>query len=325
MTLEKLVDYVSMREVLDSVSKQVPIPENWAKILPLTQIPTLSDIGPYKNQTQEFHKASHSLRLSALNDLFQAAYRYSEAAPVLDQYFHNALNQGPKWFDWRETGRPKISNAARDEALMMLVYMVNYFPRCLEDFRTGRYDRYPHHGIPTHEGMFENPNGADRIQQIVFERKELLEFLNHIGIPHSLDTAALSIQPAVSDHEIGLEGKATLANAGSVSAVTVEPTSTIHRATRPGDHKLRRCIDKARSEVLNPNDVQEVWIRLQEMAEGRNGIRPSEMRAFVIGKGIEYLNGETITYFTKNLLGKQFANERAKQRQKKSQADDLVP
>lgn len=304
------MEYVSLREVLDSVSKQVPIPEDWEKILPLSHIPNLPLTGRYKNQTEDFRASLHKLRLSAINDLFQSAYRCSQAAPVLDQYLHNAAPGGPKWLDWGETGRPKISDSARSEGLRMLVHMSGYFARCLEDFQIGRYEKYPHHGIPLYEGMFKNSNDVDRIQQIVFYREEIIEFLDDIGIPHSLGALAFPANEAKTSSKE--EKNHTTSNVSVKSTAAKKPAVTVHRTSMPADHKLRRCIDDARGEVANRDDTQAVWSKLVDMAIGKNRARPSEMINFVDGKGIAFLGPEKIEYFTKRLLGKQFSNERRK-------------
>ncbi|MFS2162443.1 hypothetical protein [Variovorax sp. Varisp62] len=324
------MEYVSLREVLDSVSKQVPIPEDWEKILPLSRIPFLQEGGRYKNQTEDFQAALHKLKLSAINDLFQSAYQHSEAAPVLDQYLHNAAPHGPKWFDWRETGRPKISDSARHEGLRILVYMSEYFARCLEKFRAGRYDKYPRHGIPLYEGMFKNLEDSDRIKQIVFDRNELVGFLDEIGIPHSISAKSSSAQASAIEAslatsliagEIDSKERVTPSKRDSSekSVLLAQPTSTIHRTPNPGDHKLRKCIDQARAEADNRDNVGDVWDKLKEMADEIKGPRPQGMGAFVEGKGIKYSDAQGFTrYFTKKLLGKQFSNERSKLRRSKN-------
>lgn len=320
------MEYVSLREVLDSVSQQVPIPEDWERILPLSRIPFLREGGRYKNQTEDFQAALHKFKLSAINDLFQSAYRHSEAAPVLDQYLHNAAPHGPKWFDWGETGRPKISDSARHEGLRILVYMSGYFARCLEDFRTGRYDKYPHHNIPLHEGMFKNPKDSDRITQIVFNRNELIGFLNEIEIPHSISATASSAQAvavktslatSLIAGEMDSKERAThlTSDSSAKSVAMTQITSAVHRTPNPNDHKLRKCIEQARAEVDDRDNADDVWEKLKEMAEGTKRARPREITGFSEVEGIKYSNAKGLSsYFTKPLLRKQFSNERRKLR-----------
>lgn len=301
--------FISVREVLDSIANQLTVPQDYVDRLPISDTPTSdpAEIWPYSDQKKAppIVRWFHNVKVRMLNDLFISAFQRSNAAAVLDQHLHNST-QRPKWYDCNETGRPKVSETAHAEVQPMLVHMAHYFDRYMKAFRAGRFEHWPRgSNIQGSEGKFGKPADDQRMELIGFDHSELVEFLDRHAISHSLGTASHLILPRAAE-------------ASEVNRLTppsqspVDFASRIHRAEKPGDHKLRRCIDQARNEAKDRWDVDEVWRILAEMAEGVRRRRPPEMERHVLGRGIEFRRGVNTVYFTHKHLGKQFAYERKK-------------
>lgn len=202
------MEFISVLELVDSVAKHVSIPVGWKDgVLKREEIP----VTPFIDRFGRVHalEGNHNIKIGMLNGLFLMAFRASQAASIIDQHLHNAAEQGPSWFDWGETGRPKLSEAARNDAMPMLVHMSRYFDRYEEFYQTGRFDNWPiANDIPTSEGKFKNGDDFQRLSEIGFERTELMEFLGRCGILHlfcgspSAEVGATPASQAFSDSNV---------------------------------------------------------------------------------------------------------------------------
>jgi len=142
------------------------------------------------------------MQINLLSHLFLSAYRDSQAAGALDCYLDR--EDAPDWYDWGQTRWPKVSTVARTEGLAKLVHMSRYFDRYAKAYQSGRFDNWPRlSDIQSHEGKYERPEDAQRLREIGFDRNELIEYLDKIGIPHTLGevcSVAENVQQSASDN-----------------------------------------------------------------------------------------------------------------------------
>lgn len=327
------MEFVSVREVLDSIADQFPVPQGCIDSLPNSDTPDSDPSVVWhntgQNQAPSITRVYHDFRLRMLNDLFRSAFQRSNAAAVLDQYLHNSA-QRPKWYDRAETGRPKVSETAHAEVQPMLVHMAHYFDRCMTAFRARRFENWPRgSNLLSSEGKFRKPADDKRMELVGFDRSELVEFLNCHAISHSFGVTAATCasqapenstieKPVLSRTEPELFVEATNSErALEFSRASTSPGTgnVVHRMRKPGDHKLRKLIDQAREHANDREDAEEVWGILRAMAERERAERPPEMKKYVEGKGIEFDRGVSTRYFTLSHLRKQFSYERNKRPQ----------
>ncbi len=113
------------------------------------------------------------------------AFRYSEAAAVLDQHLQNAQERGPRWFDVGVTGRPRRSNDVNQEATSILLYMTKSWARHERAFHEGRLDGWPNCDFQQIEGFYGSDEAYKRFDEIMFDRGEIINFLAEFGIKSS--------------------------------------------------------------------------------------------------------------------------------------------
>lgn len=292
------MDFISVLELVESVAKHVPIPEAWKDgVLKLEEIP----VTPFIDRSGRAHvlESNHQIKVGMLNGLFLSAFRDSEAAAALDQYLHNAAAQGPRWFDWGETGRPKLSDAVRNEAMPMLVHMSRYFDRYVKIYQSGRFDSWPNaNDIQSSEGKFKSTGDSRRLREIGFERTELIGFLAAHGIPHSLaGTSSIHDAPQATVGNLQLHPSSVAVDKKHQS----EPGRTVRRAG-VRRHVLADLIEAAQDAAADRRDAHGVWTILVNMAQSDN--RPDLLDGFEPRKGVKYLAGDDYKYYTFDALRK---------------------
>jgi hypothetical protein len=117
----------------------------------------------------------------------KSVLRESEAAAQLDAHLHNAIDGSPKWLDWRETGLPKWSDIARSEGHRILISRWHFRDKFLEASRSVMLAQ----AAPTNDqiGMRKDelPGDSQTLGEIGFAHSDIVQFLDAIGIPHSLE------------------------------------------------------------------------------------------------------------------------------------------
>ena len=313
------MDFISVSELVESVAKHVPIPEAWKDgVLKRAEIP----ITPFIDRSGRAHvlESNHQIKVDMLNGLFLSAFRDSEAAAALDQYLHNAAAQGPRWFDWGETGRPKLSDAARNEAMPMLVHMSRYFDRYIKAYQLGRFDSWPNaNDIQSSEGKFKNTGDAKRLREIGFERTELILLLDRHEIPHALGPASTDFEEA---HPApGSTGDSTLAlrPGRSIDERQSNPASYSSTAPKAGEPSSgRKMHPPAGRQAILADEIKQaqeaagadrynarvVWAILFKMAEEKRtplllGVTKSDVRYMTAHGGQEYTFRALQAYITR--------------------------
>ena len=188
-----LVNVVSISDIVESISKHVP--KNWGDEGPLSlaNFP-INAQSPFKFAARSVARLQ-AIKISTLNHHIEIIFQESHAAAKLDQCLHNAheIGSGPCWFDWGDTGLPKISSTARSEAQRMLVHMSRWIDR----FEVSLI-KAQHSGFPTtistspSDGKYKNNGDSERLRVIGFRRDEIIEFLDSHNVPHSLRETYLS-------------------------------------------------------------------------------------------------------------------------------------
>lgn len=307
------MDVISILEVVDSVASQVPTPETWKDgVLNRAEVP----MSPFTDRSGKasISERIHGIKVGLLNNLFLSAYRDSQAAGALDCYLDRVSEEGPKWLDWGQTGWPKVSMAARSDGLAMLVHMSRYFERYAKAYQSGRFDGWPQSNeIQSHEGKFKKQNDAQRLNEIGFERTELIRFLNTNEISHSLgdgssthDNAPQDVSDSVTSAPINEPDCDERRDASLDNAIQEEKISSpahggrVHRIEGRG-HVLADLIAKAQAQADHPNDERIVYPILVEMAQSGNHPR---LIGFVPGDGIKYLTGDGYRHYTQVALRK---------------------
>ncbi|PBI85548.1 hypothetical protein BKP43_48210 [Variovorax boronicumulans] len=312
------MDVVSVSEIVESIAEHVP--NEWSGEGPLApadivvQMPLRPGIDAETQRRME--ERLRPLKVVPLNRLFQMAFRESRAAAALDQYLHNAhaTGSGPRWFDWGETGRPKISDAARSEALDMLVHMSRWIHRYEKAFRAGQFDEWPQvNKVPRRDGKYEHEGDSDRLRNIGFDRTEIIRFLKSHGIPHSLGGASLPTEePLLLESPVAEKESEVKENKPEVSSVSNTLTEGLppRKKITPIFVKkpdLSAVVARARAQALDPHSASSVFLVLQEMAEGADPPRP--LLGLVPKKGIKYRNGDDFGHLSLDALRKQLARE----------------
>ena len=305
------MDVVSVSEIVESIAEHVP--NEWSGEGPLAPADITVHISPRPGVDAETQKRAqerlHPLKAAALNRLFQTVFRESRAAAALDQYLHNAhaTGDGPRWFDWGETGRPKISDAARSEALDMLVHMSRWLHRYEMAFRAGQFDEWPTtNKIPRRDGKYEHEGDSDRLRNIGFERTEIICFLDSHDIPHSLRGATLAPEnPPLLESSAPLEQPEATPVVNVPTETSAPPRKITPLFTKKPD--LSAVVARARAQAIDPHSASAVFHVLQEMAESDDPPRP--LLGFTPREGIKYRNGGDSGYVTLDALRKQLARE----------------
>lgn len=309
------MDVISILEVVDSVASQVPTPETWKDgILNRAEVP----MSPFTDRSGKarISERIHGIKINLLNNLFLSAYRDSQAAGALDCYLDRVSEEGPKWLDWGQTGWPKVSMAARSDGLAMLVHMSRYFERFAKAYQSGRLDDWPQSNeIQSHEGKFKKQNDAQRLNEIGFERTELIRFLNKNEIPHSLrdgssthgnvpqDVSDSVPSAPINEPDSDERPDAALDNSTQKEKISKpEHGKTVHFISKQG-HVLANLIEKAQAQAGDQrNDERVVYEILVAMAQSGN-YRP-RLDSFVPGDGIKYLTGDGYRHYTQVALRK---------------------
>lgn len=299
------MDVISLLEVVDSVVSKVPIPESWtADLARFAGIQGGITVQPLENGNSSAVK--DELMSVFLNGLFQSVYRDSQAAGALDFHLDREDATELAWFDSGQTGWQKKSSKARAEALEILVYMSRSFSRYINAYVAGKFIGWPKvNNIEESEGRFAKKDDAKRLREIGFERSKMIEFLNKIGIPHTLKNpsdASNINQSGYSGQDLSMEeGGAGISNQARDEAGQ-NRKKKVHRINTRR-HVLADLIEKAQAQAgENGEDPNEVYVILTQMAQSTTP--PIPLLEFVKGKGIKYQSGEVIKAYTKNALKK---------------------
>lgn len=312
------MDVVSVSEIVESIAECVP--NEWSGEGPLAPADITVQIPLRPGVDAETHKRMEErlrpLKVVPLNRLFQTAFRESRAAAALDEYLHNAhaAGDGPRWFDWEETGRPKISDTARSEALDMLVHMSRWIHRHVKAFRDGQFDEWPQvRKVPRHDGKYKNEGDSDRLRNIGFDRMEIIRFMDFHGILHTLRGTSLPTEePLLLEPPVKEQESEVVENDPQVVSVVNSPIEGFppRRKITPIFVKkpdLSAVVARARAQALDPHSASSVFLVLQEMAEDTDPPRP--LLGLVPKKGIKYRNGTNTVFLTLDALRKQLARE----------------
>lgn len=283
---------ISLFEIIESVAPHVPIPEDWDHDFFLHDVMVSS----MTSSILQPSPAKRKLRAGFLNGLFLAAYRDSQAAGALDFYLDRAIEVGPSWIDWSQTGWPKVSVSARVDGLTILAHMSRYFERYKAAYFLRKFDNWPETTeIQSREGKFKTPTDYARINEIGFDRIEIIEFLCKNNIPNSLNDS-LNLTDEIEPSE-------PIENPDNNPKNEQQDLNTRSKIKRkPGKVAiLAKNIRKAQAEAgADRNNAQIVYAILIKMAE----LGSPPMIQFVEGKGIQFHKGEHKPYYHYSTLEK---------------------
>ena len=172
------MNFISLREVLESINKFVPVDEQLIK---------MDELDLFIKGDSFYFAWKKEFVLEKINQSIEDVVRYSESSCALDTYMHNMGDAAPRWYDRSQTGRPKLSKKAQEEGLMMLSQMANAFERLKYGFRSGEI-RFEKFSFKCLGGQYVSlpKDDLDRLNQIGFQMEEMREFLKNSGIPSGL-------------------------------------------------------------------------------------------------------------------------------------------
>ncbi|MFP3475866.1 MULTISPECIES: hypothetical protein [Burkholderia] len=179
--------YVSIAEVVKAIAICIAPPPNYEMLVrqwddadrrPI-EVHDTSAVQKEMLEWLERHK------MRGLLPTISDAFRYSEAAAVLDQHFQNAQERGPRWFDVSVTGRPRRSDDVHKEATSILLYMTKSWVRYERAFHEGRLNGWPNCDFDHIEGFYGSAEAYKRFDEIMFDRREIVIFLAEFGIKNS--------------------------------------------------------------------------------------------------------------------------------------------
>ncbi|MFB5153895.1 hypothetical protein WJH60_30350 [Burkholderia orbicola] len=179
--------YVSIAEVVKAIAICMAPPPNYEMLVrqwddadrrPIE----VHDATVVKKEMLEWLER-HKMR--ALLPIISDAFRYSEAAAVLDQHLQNAPERGPRWFDVSVTGRPRRNDDVHKEATSILLYMTKSWARYERAFHEGRLNEWPNCDFDQIEGFYGSAEAYKRFDEIMFDRREVVNFLAEFGIKSS--------------------------------------------------------------------------------------------------------------------------------------------
>ena len=211
--------YVSIAEVVKAIAICMAPPPNYEMLVrqwddadrrPIE----VHDISAVQKEMLEWLER-HKMR--ALLPTISDAFRYSEAAAVLDQHLQNAQERGPRWFDVSVTGRPRRSDDVHKEATSILLYMTKSWVRYERAFHEGRLNGWPNCDFDHIEGFYGSAEAYRRFDEIMFERREIVTFLAEFGIKNSGLDHGIGDADAVAAPPIG-DGDESVANQGPWSS-----------------------------------------------------------------------------------------------------------
>lgn len=210
------MNFISLREVLESINKFVPVDE---------QLVRADELEDFIQGDPAIFGWSKECLLERFNHSVSEVVRFSESSCAVDAYMHNFGDMAPRWYDRSQTGRPKLSKAAEVEGFLILSHMANAFERLKDGVYSGKI-RYTILGFDWIDGenLYRNKNDRNRLDQIGFEVEELREFLRRSEIPNGL----IDQESAQAQDESDLEKVpfiARHAEAGSDMTVAVSVTS----------------------------------------------------------------------------------------------------
>ncbi|WP_159275052.1 hypothetical protein [Variovorax boronicumulans] len=188
-----LINVVSVSDIVESISKHVP--KNWSNEGPLSFANFSTHTQSLFNFDARLVARLQAIKISGLNHHIEIIFQESHAAAKLDQCLHNAheIGNGPCWFDWGDTGQPKISSTARSEAQRMLVHMSRWIDRFEVSLNKAQHSGFPTTiSTPPSDGKYKNNGDSERLRVIGFKRDEIIEFLDSHNVPHSLRETSLS-------------------------------------------------------------------------------------------------------------------------------------
>lgn len=302
------MDVISLSDVIDSIAREVPVPK--VGFLKPNEVP----VKPYVHRSGRVidSEKTHALRVGLLNGFFLSAYRYSQAAGALDCYLNRIDEKTPSWLDSSQTGWHKVTEGARTEGLSILVHMSRYFDRYRDAYQAGRLDAWPEvKTMKFSEGKFANFGDEQRLIELSFYRSELIEFLNAMEIPHSIEKASLpqraplislnDVQSASIIEEINIphsDGTLSSSDLASEGRKMRElPSSAVHLSA--GVDALSSLIELAilRSASAKTADV---WIQLRDIATKEKTI---PFTGIVKALALQYKDDYNLdAYFTREAL-----------------------
>lgn len=179
--------YVSISDVVEAIAKCIAPPPNYKLLMQQLNdadgrpidVSDGSVIGREMAEWLERHK------MRGLLDTLSRSFQYSEAAATLDQHLQNAREAGPRWFDVSVTGRPRRSDDAHREATSILLHMAKSWARYERAFHEGRLDGWPSCDFSQIEGFYGSNEAYKRVDEIMFDRDEIVSFLAKFDIKNS--------------------------------------------------------------------------------------------------------------------------------------------
>lgn len=274
--------FISILEVVDSVAGRIQIPEEWKTE---DSVNAGRPVPKILNAAAGANTNSIKFQLGIFNGLFNVAFRFSTAAGAIECFLQEAAEQAPKLRDWEHTGWPRLVNeAARDEAMGILVHMANWSDRYETARQNGRFDGWPGSTtIKYNEGKFRNPDDSERLRGVGFERIELVEFLDKYEIPHSLgNTPPRDIGPQV-----------------------VNETKVTHHRLKTRKDMLDAPIQKAKELAIDGEDYHSVWAALMHMANTPDLYPP--LKGHADDEELKWGVATEINFFSKEMLRKRMA------------------
>lgn len=308
----EIVDVIPLLKVIDAIASQVPVPKEWqAGFLKSDEVPIKS----YTNHSGRVivSKQMHTLRVGLLNGFFLSAYRYSQAAGALDCYLDRIDEKVPSWLDSSQTGWHKVSEAARSEGLAILVHMSRYFDRYRDAYQAGRLDDWPQmESMKSCEGKFKKISDEQRLGELSFYRLDLIEFLDAVGIPHSLEkwtslperdrtTNSKNVPMTAMNETITITHSDPILSSAVLSSEGKKmrelPVSLVRLTT--GRDALTSIIELAISRSDKP-ETADVWVQLRDIAVKE---KTSPFTGVVKGLALQFKDDYNFdSYFTREAL-----------------------
>lgn len=192
--------YVSISDVVEAITKCIAPPPNYKLLMQQLSDADgrLIDVSDGSIIGQEMVEWLERQNMRGLLETLSRSFQCSEAAAILDQHLQNARDAGPQWFDVSVTGRPRRNDDVHREATSILLYMTKSWARYERAFHEGRLNGWPRCDFGLIEGFYGSNEAYKRVDEIMFDRNEIVNFLAKFdiknsglgGVPRNVDEGA---------------------------------------------------------------------------------------------------------------------------------------